>query len=130
MPAALLCAGGCSLMNIEEPNGYVYFLARPSNGSVKIGFSILPERRLMELQTGSDEALELLAYIPGTIALEQKFHRILRSSRLSGEWFAQGERLANLLGWVADRLREDADEQLRHRDALKAFMIHKFGRAA
>lgn len=110
--------------------GFVYFLGRPSTGAVKIGFSNLPERRLGELQTGNDERLDLIGYVPGSKTLERRLHDYLSASRLMGEWFAPCDRLSGVLARLSSMLMRDADNLMKHADALEAWAAHKFGKAA
>jgi hypothetical protein len=65
---------------------WVYF-ARAIDGRVKIGLSIDPERRVIELSSGNGK-LELLAAIPGDMPTESHMHRAFDHLRIAGgEWF-------------------------------------------
>lgn len=67
---------------------YVYAV-RAANGLVKIGSSIDPRRRLLDLQGQSPVHVDLtlLGYVRGSLALERKVHRFLAAYRSHGEWF-------------------------------------------
>lgn len=89
--------------------GYVYFIACPETGRVKIGFtSKSPEERLRNLQTGSPTELKLMCFQPGTRADEQHLHEILGDFRLHGEWFEAADLVIYVMALVC-------------RNAIKAF---------
>lgn len=71
----------------QKPKGYVYFIQGQCGGAIKIGYSLCPEKRLRELQTGYPDTLMILLMIPGTESTEAALHRQFESSRLKGEWF-------------------------------------------
>jgi hypothetical protein len=54
----------------------VYFIKAVPSGNIKIGYSLNPQSRMAQLQTGSFERLELLGWIHGDMALEQEIHAI------------------------------------------------------
>jgi hypothetical protein len=67
---------------------FVYFI-RPvgMRGPVKIGYSTLPERRLMELSVWSPFPLEVACRIPGSNSTELAFHTLFRAFHSHNEWF-------------------------------------------
>jgi hypothetical protein len=70
---------------------YVYFIQQ-GRGSIKIGVSEDPDRRLKELQTGTSRQLRLIAKLclPNRAAafdLEKELHIAYGYLRGSGEWF-------------------------------------------
>ncbi len=71
----------------SKPKGYVYFIQGQCGGAIKIGFSVSPEKRLKELQTGYPDTLTILLMIPGSESTETTLHRQFDASRLKGEWF-------------------------------------------
>lgn len=73
-------------------------------GLIKIGMSEDPDRRLGELQVGSDQPLRLVAVIPGVS--ESMLHRHFAPYRVHGEWFEPAEPLVKFVEW----LYRDADE--------------------
>jgi hypothetical protein len=72
---------------IEEKETYVYIIKASGLNQVKIGYSENPEKRLLQLQTGSSQSLELLLKIPATADDEKMLHRKFASYRTTGEWF-------------------------------------------
>lgn len=54
---------------------------------VKIGISLDPGKRQVELQCGCPWDLILLAVAPGTLADEARLHSEYASQRIRGEWF-------------------------------------------
>jgi hypothetical protein len=101
-------------------SGFVYFIVRPSTDSLKIGFSADPERRLRQLQTGSDEPLQLLAFFEATFAVEKEIHRRLSGSRMSGEWFQRSREVEELILYISGVLRAQANEGLALADKMEA----------
>lgn len=83
-----------------SPVWRVYFV-RAETGQIKIGRSIDPLGRLGELQTGSPNALKLIAHVEeaGDIT-ERTLHRRFEESRVSGEWFLPSDELLELIGKV------------------------------
>ena len=71
----------------KKHKGYVYFIQGVCGGSIKIGYSLDPAKRLKELQTGYPDTLTILLMIPGSEAIERALHRTFEASRLKGEWF-------------------------------------------
>ena len=66
---------------------WVYFIQRGTNGGIKIGSSDSPTERLADLQTASDEPLNLLLTVEGGAPLESALHIICELDRKRGEWF-------------------------------------------
>jgi len=67
--------------------GYVYFIQGQHGGAIKIGYSVNPQKRLKELQTGYPDTLKILVMLPGNEYTRDIFHRQLKESRLNGKWF-------------------------------------------
>jgi hypothetical protein len=67
--------------------GFVYFAQAVKSGFIKIGFSILPPRRIANLQTASFERLRLVSYLRGTMRTESELHKRFAAHRLIGEWY-------------------------------------------
>lgn len=72
----------------QEGKGFVYVIHAVGTNRIKIGYSVDPEKRLAQLQTGSPYELRLLAKWPGTIEAEQRAHQCLTQYRCGGEWFS------------------------------------------
>jgi hypothetical protein len=75
----------------------IYFVLNRRARAFKIGLAEDPTRRLAELQTGSPDRLELLAWIPGDGATERQWHREWAGHRLEGEWFTATVPLARAI---------------------------------
>lgn len=77
-------------------------------GRAKIGISIKPEARLIDLQVGNPEKLLLYGTMPGDH--EYELHHRFAHNRLQGEWF---KATADLLGeFNADRIGTVFDGRL------------------
>lgn len=70
-------------------SGKIYVFGNMKENICKIGFSVDPEKRLDEVQTGCPYDLFILAIFDGTISLEKQLHRQYRQyrTRNKGEWF-------------------------------------------
>ena len=70
---------------------FVYAIASSEN-TVKIGYSVDPDRRLRQLQTGHERRLVLIhtekVDTDRAPILERLIHNANRHLRMSGEWFA------------------------------------------
>jgi len=71
----------------KKPKGYIYFFQGQCGGAIKIGYSVDPQKRLKELQTGYPDTLKVLLMIPGSENTERALHKHFEASRLKGEWF-------------------------------------------
>jgi hypothetical protein len=65
----------------------IYFIRAVNSGTIKIGVSNDPKRRLESMQTGSPEPLELLGILPGGVDEERRLHGRFKAYRIHGEWF-------------------------------------------
>ena len=69
---------------------YIYIIG-PENGPFKVGYSVTPDDRCRQLQTG--QPMKLRVHHRRTIetknarAMEQLIHRQLNHFRIKGEWF-------------------------------------------
>lgn len=68
---------------------FVYFVQGVNGGPIKIGTSHSPQRRLMAMNTGSPEPLDLLVACRAPVGAEGRLHRIFAVGRLHGEWFSE-----------------------------------------
>lgn len=81
-------SGPHCIQQLRDGRAYVYFIG-PTNGPVKIGFSIAPYERVANLQTAHWDKLELLAKVAGTEADERTYHDRFAAARIRGEWFSR-----------------------------------------
>lgn len=68
-----------------DTGGTVYFLWQ--GDAIKIGFSRKPVSRLRDLGVAMAASPKLFIAVPGTLREERKWHDLLASHRLQGEWF-------------------------------------------
>ena len=69
-------------------NQYIYFITNKEN--IKIGFtSVNPQKRLKQLNAGSDKQLYLLGYQFGSMDDEKELHNRFQKFRIrdNAEWF-------------------------------------------
>jgi len=80
-------------------DGFVYFVQRPSDGAVKIGFTTNLYGRLDALASSVKEPLRTLGVIRSTMRLERELHEWFADTRrstrrsLGREWFDPSEDL-------------------------------------
>lgn len=77
--------------------GFVYFIQGVRGGPIKIGFAMVPERRLADLQAGSNVELPLICCVPGFPQTEGELHARFEKERLHGEWFRASGRLKRFI---------------------------------
>jgi hypothetical protein len=75
----------------EKGEPVVYFVR--VGRYVKIGSTRDFPRRIVDIQIGSAEELELLCTIPGDHKKEKELHQKFRNAHLRGEWFAISDEL-------------------------------------
>lgn len=80
----------------KENTGFIYLIGNLEYNFVKIGYSVNPEKRLMEIQTGCPFPLVLFDKFEGTISKEKLLHRKYKRLRTYGEWFRIEGKLAEL----------------------------------
>lgn len=79
----------------KTAQGYVYCF-RETEGAeryVKIGYSVNPEKRIAEVQTGNPRVLEIVGYFPGTEEDERALHAKYATANVLQEWFHPTEAL-------------------------------------
>lgn len=76
---------------------YIYFIQKKEGGPVKIGTSVNPEQRLVELQHSSPDILCIVAVARGAHAAEKRLHERFEHTRIHSEWFAPSGEMADLL---------------------------------
>lgn len=94
-------------LDLSTLKSRVYFIG-VSDQIVKIGYSIRPENRLLQIRQGSSlmpegydrKQVELLGSIPGGVILESRLHRLLRPHRLHGEWFTQHRDVVAVMAYL------------------------------
>jgi hypothetical protein len=78
----------------EGKKGYVYCIAEQQRTlGVKVGYSVNPQARVAELQTGNPRPLALIGCFEGTEADERELHARFINDNLIGEWFTPSDDL-------------------------------------
>lgn len=76
---------------------FIYAIHNTHKNEIKIGYATDPIKRLMCLQTGTTDKLEILFTFKGGLSLETDLHAKLERYRISGEWFKNNcEVISNL----------------------------------
>src|SRR4051812_30367856 len=71
---------------------YIYFIQAGTNGPIKIGRSINPNKRMKQLQDYNPFELHLIqCLVDGNIQKEAALHMHFASARMRGEWFRPTE---------------------------------------
>ena len=81
---------------IERGNGWIYAIRRGSDGAVKIGFSISPERRICSIRREEWRQPDSFSIVSSVrvgdmVLAERSAHARLSHRQVSGEWFALSE---------------------------------------
>lgn len=76
----------------------VYFIE--SDGLIKIGKAIVPQKRLESLQRFTTQKMLLLGSMPQTVATEFEVHKRFAHLRRHGEWFTDCEELRTYIAEV------------------------------
>lgn len=66
---------------------FIYAIHCPNKKEIKIGYAGNPVSKLLQLQTGTTDRLDLLMTFMGGITEEKELHTLLSEHRLAGEWF-------------------------------------------
>ena len=97
-------------------NHYVYFIRQEGKGNqpIKVGFSLNPDERIKNLQTGNPNRLYLGASVPcdsedGARELEKTLHWLLKKKyrKLHGEWFIIYGSIPELLALALSHCKTD-----------------------
>lgn len=91
----------------------VYFVTCREANSVKIGNSLEPHARLLEIQWGCPLELRLEAVLPGGHEEEFALHARFADVRLRGEWFAINEIIEAII--AANPVGPAPEHALKHR---------------
>lgn len=71
----------------------IYFIRCTATGSIKIGLSANPWKRLSKMQSDSPGVLEMLGAEPGGADREAELHQRFAKDRLRGEWFRPSDEI-------------------------------------
>lgn len=89
-------------LNLKN-NSDVYFIQSVIGGPIKIGTSLFPRGRLVDLQYYSPFKLRIIGTIKGEgYKKEAELHKKFRVYRLHGEWFEPAEALLNYIKTIQE----------------------------
>lgn len=81
----------------EGKQGFVYCIGEedysPDSNYVKVGYSVNPQKRVAELQTGNPRKLVILAIMKGTLEDERALHAKYADANILQEWFELSDEL-------------------------------------
>jgi hypothetical protein len=86
---------------MRQKSGYIYVIGPIGDTPVKIGCSVNPDSRLVELQQGNPDVLKVIwrAYVEDMHTSEVRMHALLSNDRIRGEWFRRSDQLVDVIGW-------------------------------
>ena len=91
----------------------IYFIGSLESGTVKIGKSNNPEKRLAELQIGNPHKLVLYCVITNVSQeLENRLHQLFGDLHINGEWFRMTDELIHFM--VNKREEASYDYKVNH----------------
>lgn len=79
-----------------RPQSIYFIQCNGTDGPIKIGIAVDPNRRLSELRIGCPYPMQMLATCPGDDMLERQLHATFRDDRIHGEWFTCTPKLLEL----------------------------------
>lgn len=82
----------------------IYFFTNKK--SIKIGYTSQPiNKRLQQLNTGSDQKLWCIGYVNGNIDKEKELHKKFDSARIrhNGEWFSPSSELIDYINMYNEK---------------------------
>lgn len=97
------CKGKQDLWISGELTGFVYFARKSSEGTIKIGFSTHPVRRLFQ-HFKNEGVIAVFLVIPGSEELEHQIHAMCSEYRVRPEWFRPSHKLHRFIRWLAEGL--------------------------
>ena len=98
------------LASVPKKSSYLYFIREVGTEYVKVGISYNPDKRLVDLQTGTPHDLELVVSIgpfqPASDAgkWERWLHKNLKGRHIRGEWYYLSQKeitgILEKIGWM------------------------------
>lgn len=104
-------------MGKKRSSGWIYFVKAGPDGPIKIGWTVNPQKRLEQLQTGSAVRLFILGTMEGSSVGESAFHKRWSRYRIRGEWFEPAPEIVDFVrinrhrGFVEVELDDIADDE-------------------
>lgn len=80
--------------------GWIYFIEAEEVALLKIGWSIDPEQRLMQLREQAPIDMRIVSAFAGTISDERRLHRQFKDLRTRSEWFRYEPPLTHLVAKI------------------------------
>ena len=96
--------------NLKEGKGYIYFIQGEFGGTINIGYSKNPKRRLKELQTGRPETLKILYIMECTENKKESIYELFKPSRLKGEWFMPDDYLIKEMKKISEEFKKENEK--------------------
>lgn len=96
----------------EGVQGYVYCIGEETDDPefVKVGYSVNPNKRVAELQTGNPRKLVILAIMEGTLEDERRLHAKYSDANILQEWFELSDELLEEFDTPADEVAGETEE--------------------
>lgn len=91
---------------------------------VKVGFSVDPQRRLRELQTGQSSKMHFVRLVAGPKAAEEDFHYKFKDKQISNEWYLSEPFVFEWFDKPSCRVTEPAPT-MTIGDRIRAFRVQK-----
>lgn len=76
---------------VYRNKGRIYLIGAIDGETIKIGYSVKPQTRIQQIQSGNPERLVVLHVFTGGKNIERHLHARFGPSRRQGEWFGSAE---------------------------------------
>ena len=101
------------VQDVHGKSGKIYFIQAEGSKRIKIGYTEWkPESRLLALQPGCPERLQLLGYMAGSVKIERDLQQRFSVDSVGGEWFNNSPELVNFI--TESCSRPPATENIEH----------------
>ena len=82
---------------ISKDEEYIYFAKIKNKEIIKIGYSINPKKRIIDMNTAMPLDIEILAVIKGSRKTEKWLHKLLQKYNIKGEWFEYNDSVKQII---------------------------------
>jgi hypothetical protein len=100
----------------------IYFVQGETTRLIKIGYAACPRRRLIDLQVGSPDKLQILGIID-TTGRDKAYHEIFKHLLIRGEWFAPGKELLDYIRANCDSIQVHECSQCHRQPIVRRRMF-------